>query len=120
MKDLALKNDDLSLTNFDLSLLDDVDQILQSVKIRLRFFKGEWYLDSDAGLPYLTDILVKGPDTRGHVESLFKRAILNTPEIVGLKSFGLAFDSATRALKVTFAAETSSGTITSNEVSLNG
>lgn len=119
MKDLALQGDDLLVTGYDLGLVSDGDQVLQSTKIRLRFFKGEWFLDTDAGVPYFSDVLVKGPEARGHVESIFKRAILSTPEIKTLKSFSLDFDAAQRALKVVFSAESIYGS-TQAEVSING
>lgn len=120
MKDLALANGDLKIADFDFALVDAEEQLLQSMAIRLRFFRGEWYLDTDAGLPYLTDIMVKGPETRSHVEALFKRAILNTPGVTGLKSFGMSFDAAQRTLKIEFSAESVYGQISNAEVLLNG
>jgi hypothetical protein len=37
------------------------DEFAQRLRVRLSFFKGEWFLNLDEGMPYYQLILVKGP-----------------------------------------------------------
>lgn len=91
---------DLAIENFDLVLISDVDQVIQKIDIRLRFFLGEWFLDTSVGLPYYEDVLKKDFDT-GVLEASFKAQILGTPGVDSLSEFDL-FLEGTRTLIVTF------------------
>lgn len=56
-KDLLLdENHDLVIDNFDLQLTNDSQIIAQRIKQELLTLKGEWFLDSELGVPY-KDIL---------------------------------------------------------------
>lgn len=81
----------------------DKDVILLAVKSRLQFFKGEWFLNTEDGTPWLQDIFVKPVRSR-LVEGILKRRILETPGIESLNSFNLVFDGTTRKLTVDFEA----------------
>jgi hypothetical protein len=60
MMDFALEQHDLSFSNGDLLLCPtDADAIAQTIVIRLKTFLGEWFLDENRGLPYLTQIFGK-------------------------------------------------------------
>ncbi len=99
--DLQLGLDhDLLISNFDLNLVSNVDQIMQHINIRLRFYFGEWFLDISKGLPYYTDVLKKDFDV-GVVESAFKAQIVGTPGVTSLTKFDLVIDTK-RKLQVTF------------------
>lgn len=91
---------DLAIENFDLVLISGVDQVIQKIDIRLRFFLGEWFLDTTAGLPYYTNVLKKDFDI-GLLESSFKAQILGTEGVDSLLEFDLSLQD-TRTLIVTF------------------
>lgn len=56
--DLALDpNGDLAIAGGDLVLVRGADAVAQRIRIRLRLFLGEWFLDESAGLPYFERIL---------------------------------------------------------------
>lgn len=95
---------DIDLTTGDLVLLDGPDAIAQHLRIRLRFFLGEWYLDQRVGMPYFQTILVKGARLN-IVRAIFRKAILATPGVEGLRSLDLDYAPATRRLTVTFDAD---------------
>jgi len=58
MMDLALHNNDLSYANGDINLCaNDTLAIAQAISIRLKTLAGEWFMDSQIGVPYLTQIL---------------------------------------------------------------
>ena len=114
--DLALSptTHDLAVGPFDLALTDGLDAIAQRLRIRLRFFLGEWFLNIEAGLPFYQEILAKGT-TRSRVEALLKSEILGTPGVTGLESFALSYDGFSRTATVTFSAKTTAGTLTINQ-----
>lgn len=105
MADLKLStlDDDLDLTGEQLSIVDGDDAIIQHLLIRLRLFKGEWFLDTRVGVPYYDSILVKNPNLVA-IRSIFRNAILSTPGIASLDTLETSFDAATRKLTVTFSA----------------
>lgn len=60
----------------------------QSIGIRLRFFLGEWFLDTSQGIPYYQNILKKLPAKgKAQVDSIFIDAILGAPTVNSLLSF---------------------------------
>lgn len=120
MINLALNsNNDLFIVNGNFALVDDAAEVLQSVRSRLLFYMGEWFLDNQIGVPYHQEIFTK-PANLGRVESILKGVILGTSGVKSLTDFSMEFnDPRTRALTVTFTAETIYGSIDSEEVSIN-
>ena len=62
MSTLALNSDnDVYFTSAGrLVIVDNKNsdaEILQRIKVRLRFFKDEWFLNSEHGIPYFMDII---------------------------------------------------------------
>lgn len=90
---------DLVVDNGDLVLVDGVESISQHLRIRLRFFKGEWFLDERIGLPFYDSILVKRPNL-DVVRSILREAIVTCPGVEALETLDLDFDATTRQLSV--------------------
>lgn len=84
-------------------LVADSEAIVQSIRLRLQVFKGEWFLDESEGLPYFQEILVKNPNT-AQIRRLIAERIEGTPGVVRLDSLDLRFDRAARVLSVSFVA----------------
>ena len=99
---------DLVFNGFDFSLVDDTNQIMQNLAIRLRFILGEWYLDITQGVPYFEVFFRKAPN-QIQIESILKEEIVNTRGIVELTSFESDFDSRNRVYSVKFSARSISG-----------
>lgn len=113
MADIALDLDpltpyDLDLTGADLRIVTGDDAIVQHLTIRFQFFLGEWFLDERVGIPYYTDVLIKGPNIPS-VRSLFSQTILTTPGIDELDELDLDLDPLTRRLTVAFTATKDDG-----------
>lgn len=87
MVDILLDNDgDISLVNGKISLTNNT---AQAVKIRLKTFRSEYFLDIKRGIPYYQSILGK-KTTKQQIDSIFKKEILsvkNVLKIVYYKSF---------------------------------
>jgi len=70
------------------------EEILQRIKVRLRFFKDEWFLNSEHGLPYFQDLInpeASDPYILGSknldlniLESIFREQILDVEGVKGL------------------------------------
>lgn len=97
---LAIDQDtnDLYLTpNGALAIVTDARAIGEHVRQRLKTFKGEWFLDTDAGVVWLDEIFGRAYDP-ALAESVVKAEILNTDGIKEIMSFSVAFDRTTRNL----------------------
>ncbi len=117
--DIKLTGGDLDITSGELTMLDGTDAIAQHLSIRLKMFKGEWFLNTDEGMPYYENILVKNPKI-AVVVSLFKKAIQSTPGVAELLSIEPDYDPDTRTLSLDFAARTTEGeTLTFSEFVIN-
>ena len=94
---------DLEVENRDIALVADGEEIDQNIRIRLQFYKGEWFLDIEAGVPYFESILIKNPDLI-EVDRIFKVAILEAPEVDRITKYSSSFDQARRVFSVSFRA----------------
>lgn len=81
----------------NVATVTDAEAVGQHVRQRLQTHRGEWFLDTDAGMPWLRDIL-------GHqfnpalAESVVKAEVLNTDGVEAITSFAVSFDRASRGL----------------------
>lgn len=101
-------NGDLDYSTGTLVFLEDTEAIRQAVLTRLQFFKGEWFLFPDQGLPWFQSILIKNPNANV-LNSVFRTAILGVAGVASLTKLDLTFDRGTRKLTVNFAAMTDLG-----------
>jgi hypothetical protein len=90
-------------------LTSGIDSIRQHLEIRLRSFRGEWFLDERIGVSYFTDVFKKNPD-QTVLNAVFAKIILDTPGVISLNSltFNLETD---RRLLVEFRATTEAGVL---------
>lgn len=93
---------DLQLTDGQLTLVTGDDAIDQHLRNRLRFFLGEWFLDTRQGLPYFQSVFVKNPN-RPAVRSAFRRTIRETPGIVAVTKLQINI-AADRSASIDFVA----------------
>ena len=77
----------------------DQEATAQAVETRLLLLEEEWFLDTEAGLPWLQRIMTK-PTDLPFAEAVIKAEILNTEGIASVESFGMTFDRETRVLAI--------------------
>lgn len=99
---------ELVFANGDLVLLDGTDAIAQNLRIALRMFKGEWFLNVDEGVPYIQNIFIKAPRI-SVITVLLRKAILSVAGVEEIKTFDVQVDAAARSLSVTFDARLADG-----------
>lgn len=110
MSDLKLDTatGDLDLSSNDLEIVDGDDAIVQNLRIRYRFFLGEWFLDTREGIPYYQRILVKNP-TQADVNAILREVALTTPGIAEVDRFDATLDNRSRELSIGLWARSTSG-----------
>jgi hypothetical protein len=108
-RDLRLDDDgDLFIGSGDLAHVSGIDAIAQSLKIRLRLIRGEWFLDTAAGIPLFDQVLVKNPRVN-LLRGIYRDAILAAPGVRALPELKLDLDSARRTLTIRYRATTDLG-----------
>lgn len=101
---------DLSITEGKLRLTQTIpEDTRQRLSIKLRTYRGEWFLDLDAGLPYLQEILVKGNKTLA--DTLIKNKIRQDSGVAQLIDYVSSINNTTNTFIVSFRASTTDGTI---------
>lgn len=85
-----------------------IDGVAHLVRIRIQLFKGEWFLNLDAGVPWFQEILGKKFD-RALVRQRLLEQVEKVPGVVAVLSLDIEFDVATRSMSVTFKLRTAFG-----------
>ena len=117
MYDIALNSNshDVVIADGDVLMIDDKARIAQQAKIRLLRWRGEWFLNTRDGLPYIEHILVKNPNLL-HVRELLHDELRTIEGVKRVPKLMLSMDRQNRVLTVNFALETDYGTIERVEV----
>lgn len=92
------------------------EEILQRIKIRLRFFKEEWFLNTDHGIPYFQDILGSKSLDNNILESIFRKAILDVEGVKTLIESSVDFDPVERKISYYFNALSVNNTTVTDEI----
>jgi hypothetical protein len=90
----------------------DAEAVEQNCKSRLLLLQGEWFLNSNDGVPWLPQIMEKPADLP-LAESLIKKQILETDGVKenGITAFDISLDHQTRRADITATVETNYGAV---------
>lgn len=118
MTDLLLYRDthDLSIPGYDLKLVSGVDLIRQRIKQRLLTIQGEWFLNTDIGLPWFDQIIGKGAE-RQQISALLVQNISETEGVDSVIEFDLTLNRRARTMLLQFRV-TALGTEIAEELTL--
>lgn len=86
---------------------DSPQAVAQAVRTRLLLFTGEWFLDTDDGTPWDTEVL--GKYTTSTYDAVIKSRILGTQGVVSIDTYESKLDRQTRALSITATITTAYG-----------
>lgn len=106
---------DIALKDNDILLIDNAERVAQQVLITLREWRGEWFLKTADGVPYLEYILVKNPNM-AHVRQVLTEVIESVEGVKKCTELDLQFNRVLRTLSVSYEIETDYGLITRKEV----
>lgn len=101
---------DLQLVGGQLVLVSGVEAIAQDIRTRLRWFRGEWFLDARTGFPWFERVLGQKVTERV-VELLLRRAIGTTPGVTRIATLRVSIDRRSRELQATFSAVAVDGSV---------
>lgn len=93
------RNHDMTFGRGLSNIARDDEAVAQRVRTRLYLLFGEWFLNTDAGVPYLQKITAKPADLF-YTESVIKKTILDTEGIAAITGFSMDFDRNTRKLSI--------------------
>lgn len=82
--------------------------VSQRLKIRLQTFLGEYFLNTDAGVPYYQRIFGKVRN-KATIDTIFQKQILSDEGVIEITSYSSSIDSASRLLSVEFTVRTNEG-----------
>jgi hypothetical protein len=104
---LDLRTGELVFERGDLVFVSGADAIAQSAHIRLRFLRGEWFLDETAGADWRAVLGRKyNPD---RARGIARKALLETPGVAAVTRLDLDFDPASRVLSILWSVTTDYG-----------
>lgn len=120
MTDIFLNKDtnDIELVNNQMRLTTSMQELSrQRVQIWLGLFKGEWFANIIAGIPYLKNPnnpeQLLGVTNKDTFDLAIKTGITTRSGIVELLSYSSTLDNATRVITISFEASTETGEIVS-------
>jgi len=112
MTDIALtftgQTPDLTIRSNNLILVDGEEAIDQQLRLRLKFFLGEHFLDERQGIPFYREVFVKNPNLR-LLRTIFAEAIRTTTGISSVDFIEVTIETATRTLNISFTATMDTG-----------
>ena len=117
MFDIAMdiNTNDIVLQNGDILMIDNAERCAQQIQITLRFWLGEWFLNTTEGVPYLEYILVKQPNV-AHIRQIITEQIQSVEGVKAVTDMELTFDQRERSLLVEYAADTDYGLVTDKAI----
>lgn len=111
MIDIAINSDfDLDTSTLDLKLIDGAERVRQQLLIKLKLWRGEWFLDTEFGTPYLQEILGKQLTLSGALAAL-RKSILEVSGVRKITEFSYTYNNSIRKLTLTFAVDTPFGIV---------
>jgi len=108
-------NHDYAFANNDLIVSDST---AQRIKQRLGVLKGEWFLDSELGIPYIDELFDNKTGTPRLLESIIRTTIETTYGVSKILSFTTNYNFENRFGEIIFEVEYSDGTTESLEVTV--
>ncbi len=109
-RDFLLDADNDLVIGTDLTFSRGIAAVVQSCRIALQMYRGEWFLDLDAGIPYWDSILGQKPEVAAAVaRDEFRRELLAVDGVVSVLRLDVVFVPATRTLNVIWQASTTLG-----------
>lgn len=107
---LLLNEDgDLAFSGGGMVVVRGVPAVLQEVRTRWRFWRGESFMDVTAGIDFRGEVFTKPPNLPA-AQSAFRRELLAVREVESVQEVTAEYHPAERRLTLTFKATMTDGT----------
>lgn len=115
MKTLALQDGDIYVEGGQLVLIDNGDEVAQTIKTKLSTFTGEYFLNVEYGVPYFQ--VLQSQESIEALNIALKRMIDGTIGVTKIEDFQTRLNSTSRTYSVNAVVNTSfnEDTITVNQ-----
>lgn len=117
MIDYDLSAGDAITRGGDIVMIDEPQATRQRLEQKFRLWRGEWFLNVDAGFPWLGDILGQRPRAEV-VRSLVYDLVQSDPGIKTVNNLAVQFEGVERNLRITFTATLANGVVENMEINL--
>lgn len=88
---------------------EGVDAVVQGLITRLKLFRGEWFLNANAGMPWFQEVFTDGGQDIRRIESAIRSQINSAPGVLEIISLDVDFSASTRDLSISFNVSTTEG-----------
>ena len=95
--------------DLDFTLVDELSSLAQRIEQRLRFWLQTWFLDTQAGLPYIPQLFGEPDDVR-LAEQIITGAIESVPEVTEVQDIIVEYHPDTRSLDYSATVHSTYGT----------
>ena len=99
MHDLQLSGSDLQIKDFDFALTTRDTVIAQRVQRHLLLFKGDYWLDTELGVPYYQNIL-GSRNSLDTVQAILINAVQEVEGVSEITKFDIVFNNSTRTVSI--------------------
>lgn len=100
---------DIMIRGGKFTLLDTIQEaVRQRLQITLNTFQGEWFLNTQFGIPYKQRILAKGLSKK-EVDAIFIAEINKDPDVIKILYFSSTYNSLKRGYDLVFEVLTTDG-----------
>jgi hypothetical protein len=88
--------------------------VANRVNWEIRFFLGEWFMDQNAGVPWVRDVFRRGI-VADVVSAVLRRTLLNTPGVLRVRSISVLPGAQPRSMIVRYSFVSTDGSTVDNE-----
>lgn len=112
MTDWKVDSDgNLDLVGGNVQIISGIDEVAQRIRLVLLLDRGEWFENTNVGVPWLQQILGSQLSDR-QIVSILQEQIVSVPGAEDVGDFQIARDRAARELTITFSVRGVSSTVT--------
>jgi len=115
MIDYDLSSGDVQISSGDVVYIDEPSSTRQRLEQKFRLWRGEWFLNVNAGFPWMQDVLGQKPRPEV-LRSLAYDLVVNDPGVRSVDDLTTGFENVDRQLRITFTARLISGTIENMDI----
>ena len=114
MANISVNEDgDIAVVDGALGIVSGLEEMTQLLDQTQSTTQGDWFLDTDLGLPYFQTIMRKSTSI-AEIESIYLDTINAVPGVLEIETFNLSLDPATRVLSISFRVRTTDGVLDYN------
>lgn len=109
-RDFLLGPDNDIVIGTDVTWSRGVEAVAQSCRIALQMIEGEWFLDTEAGIPYFDQILGQKPEVATAVaREEFARELLSVEGVLEILKLEVTYANTTRKMTIRWQVRTALG-----------